>query len=842
MTLHEGTLSGDPSGPATVPPGGGAAGGAPLDAPDLEIERELGRGGMGVVWKARQLSLDRDVAVKGLRDIPGSEQALRFACEARITGRLEHPSIPPVHFFGTDGSRRPFLCMKLVRGTDWGKLLAPKTTEERERAAKLDLRAHLAILVKAGEAVAFAHSRGVIHRDLKPANIMVGEFGEVHVMDWGVALDLTSGPAPAVAPGEPRHAVGTPAYMAPELASGIIERMGPWTDVYLLGAVLYELLTGTPPHRGTSVMDTLNRAAEGTIDPPRERAPDREVPAALAEVALRAMQRLPEQRYPGALAFVAAIDEVQRNEASVRLATAALASLERLESQVEVSDASAREVYAAFAACIAELTEATRLWPANRAADDGLVRARLAYARCAIAHGDIALAGAQLAEAPVHDERAMELRRRITEIRAAERSRRRKVLAALAAAAIALVIAGAFGYAELRRARAAEAARDRRARAVAAAVGYEYMPSSDQIKAYLRGLAIDGDWVEGLTGVASAYASRAYDLAYSDPVAGAADLEAAIRPLDRALELRPAAADILLQRGGIHEARGDWARASADYTRALALDPTSRPGHSAASSIALAAGRFAAGRFAEAERESGAAIAIEEVESDVFQRGLVRFILGDIDGALADARRCEEITPRDEWYHALSALALLAAGHERAASAKLLFAVRTNPHTPHVLRLLAFLAARHGDRPRAEALWARARTARDMSARCYLGDEPVWRSARFAGTPHGALGRAAALEGDLDVAAPATTLALRMKAEERLRAGTPADLEGALSDVDRALADDPSDGDARLLRARCLARLGHPGAAREELAVVPLLSPHRAIEAGELLRSLGDRE
>src|SRR5205085_2450690 len=306
--------------------------------------------------------------------------------------------------------------------------------------------------------------------------------------------------------------------------------------------------------------------------PPRERAPHREVPAALAEVALRAMQRLPEQRYPGALAFVAAIDEVQRNEASVRLATAALASLERLESQVEVSDASAREIYAAFAACIAELTEATRLWPANRAADDGLVRARLAYARCAIAHGDIALAGAQLAEAPVHDERAMDLRRRITELRAAERSRRRKVLAALAAAAIALVIAAGFGYAELRRARAAEAARDRRARAVAAAVGYEYMPSSDQIKAYLRGLAIDGDWVEGLTGVASAYASRAYDLAYSDPVAGAADLEAAIRPLDRALELRPAAADILLQRGGIHEARGDWARASADYTRALALD------------------------------------------------------------------------------------------------------------------------------------------------------------------------------------------------------------------------------------------------------------------------------
>src|SRR5262245_30044254 len=142
-------------------------------ASDFELGRELGRGGMGVVWEARQQSLDRAVALKTLHPgLEGGRAAERFAAEAMVVGRLEHPNIVPVHTYGLDESGHPYLCMKVVRGIEWARLLEPTTEEEEQRAAQIDLRGHLRILLDVCEAVRFAHSRGVVHRDIKPANVM----------------------------------------------------------------------------------------------------------------------------------------------------------------------------------------------------------------------------------------------------------------------------------------------------------------------------------------------------------------------------------------------------------------------------------------------------------------------------------------------------------------------------------------------------------------------------------------------------------------------------------------------------------------------------------------------
>ena len=193
---------------------------------------------------ARQASIDRHVAIKMIRrDMAAdADQRQKFLAEAVVTGDLDHPNIVPIYDLGIDDAGALFYSMKRVKGTPWIKVIRKKSLDE-----------NLEILMKVADAVAFAHSRGVVHRDLKPENVMLGDFGEVLVMDWGLAL---------LAP-RFRHLGsitqsggmgGTPAYMAPEMASGPLERIGPPSDVYLLGAILYEIITGRPPHAGKDVM------------------------------------------------------------------------------------------------------------------------------------------------------------------------------------------------------------------------------------------------------------------------------------------------------------------------------------------------------------------------------------------------------------------------------------------------------------------------------------------------------------------------------------------------------------------------------------------------------------
>jgi tetratricopeptide (TPR) repeat protein len=240
-----------------------APGDVPPRAGRYRIEGEIARGGMGAILRAHDPELNRAQAVKVLlKELAGRpEVERRFLEEAQVAGRLQHPGVPPVHDVGRLDDGRPFFAMKLIQGRDLAELL------EQQMCPAEELPHWLGVFEQVCQAVAYAHSKGVIHRDLKPANIMVGAFGEVQVMDWGLAKVLAgAGPGAGEAPegntletarsgddwplSQPGSVLGTPAYMAPEQASGAPELVDERSDVFGLGAILCVILTGQPPYRG----------------------------------------------------------------------------------------------------------------------------------------------------------------------------------------------------------------------------------------------------------------------------------------------------------------------------------------------------------------------------------------------------------------------------------------------------------------------------------------------------------------------------------------------------------------------------------------------------------------
>jgi serine/threonine-protein kinase len=247
----------------------------PLRLGRYEIAGELGRGGMGLVLRVRDPDLDRELAVKLLQPQNQHQEQLerRFLEEARITGRLEHPGIPAVHELGRADDGRPFFAMKLIRGRTLVELL-----HERPNPSH-DLPRFLGVFEQLCQTIAYAHAHGVLHRDLKPANVMVGKFGEVQVMDWGLAKirsETESAEPPRPAPGSvfrPSHeglsqagtVLGTPGYMAPEQARGEVARLDERADVFGLGAILCEILTGRQPYAPGPEWAMLMAAAEGQV-------------------------------------------------------------------------------------------------------------------------------------------------------------------------------------------------------------------------------------------------------------------------------------------------------------------------------------------------------------------------------------------------------------------------------------------------------------------------------------------------------------------------------------------------------------------------------------------------
>lgn len=290
----------------------------------------IAEGGMGAVIEARDKNLDRRIAMKVLRPSrrANRDDILRFIAEACVTSQIEHPSIVPVHELAVDASGNVFYTMKLLEGKTLADLLKGIREGDSAIIKAYPLSHLLTIFQKVCDAVAFAHSKHVIHRDLKPDNVMIGEYGEVQVMDWGLAKKLgTSEPGgewaadaaltlPELETMFPLRTIvgtimGTPGYMAPEQASGDLDNINERSDIYSLGAILYDILTLQPPVEGKKLTEVLTRIKSGAILPPTEvstrRARDARQPATEAEARkeLGALRHLPDGRIPASLSAVA---------------------------------------------------------------------------------------------------------------------------------------------------------------------------------------------------------------------------------------------------------------------------------------------------------------------------------------------------------------------------------------------------------------------------------------------------------------------------------------------------------------------------------------------------------
>ena len=438
-----------------------------LEAPEIELKEEIGAGGMGRVYRARQVSLDREVAIKRLQpkeELP--DAVAHFESEASITAWLDHPNITPVHDLGTDQDGNVFYCMKLIDGTPWDQLLARRQPGQVEATPgeKHDLRGHLEILLEVANAVAFAHSKGVIHRDIKPQNVMVGEYGEVLLVDWGLAVALQPIPHPVRIQDLKQVLItcGTPCYMPPEIATGQREWIGPWTDVYMLGATMFEVLYGLPPHDDKTAIDALKVASRNEWRFPEAIAPELQpFHDVLNPVVMRALATHPHQRHADAAAFADDVKEALKHLESAELANEAITLFKRAEAdeiraqqarrtRTVVSVRSPLERYQDIGRAIAVLEQALHKWAGNPTARTFLVEAHLLHAHSSLTAGDITLAETHLhalsslpAGVVPNEEQArrVEVLRQRLQAKLANKVRRRRWMLGLIISASTLAVA-----------------------------------------------------------------------------------------------------------------------------------------------------------------------------------------------------------------------------------------------------------------------------------------------------------------------------------------------------------------------------------------------------------------
>jgi len=275
----------------------------------------LAQGGSAVLRTCRDKNLGRTVVIKTLHPhLAGNEYMhSRFLREARVTAQLQHPTTVPVYDLGRDIEGRLYFTMKKVEGVTVRDIIDRQAAGDAKALEEFDLEKMLGVLVQMASGLDYAHVHGVVHRDVKPENILVGAFGEVVILDWGVAKVWND----QAQDDRMQHEVltdvnqrpGTPLYMSPEQVRGGGAEIDARTDVYSVGAVLYEMLTLEEPLRGKKVQDTFQKIVNEMPADPRQRAPQRHIPARLAEIAMKALAKKPDDRFATMHEFIDAIRE-----------------------------------------------------------------------------------------------------------------------------------------------------------------------------------------------------------------------------------------------------------------------------------------------------------------------------------------------------------------------------------------------------------------------------------------------------------------------------------------------------------------------------------------------------
>lgn len=339
----------------------------------IDFVQSLAKGGMGEIFVARQHPIGRNVAVKRLKDNKRSERHKRLLLEEGwITGRLQHPNIVPVYTLGNDDQDQPAIVMKLVEGVTLAELLADPDKLPEAFAAETPIESYIQILIQVCNALSYTHDEGFIHRDIKPSNIMVGHYGEVYLLDWGIAMQVGSQAEPLSTDGPgSRAAEGTPAYMAPEMAAPSFAPLSRRTDIFLLGASLHQILTGEFLNDGETYFQVLTDAY--SCERPQYGG---DVPEELARIATKALQRQPTDRYETVAEFRKALRDFLDSQASWRLAEVARLKLTELEHKILRDEQVSRsEVYPVFGACRLGFEQALEVHPENDEACQGLRRA-----------------------------------------------------------------------------------------------------------------------------------------------------------------------------------------------------------------------------------------------------------------------------------------------------------------------------------------------------------------------------------------------------------------------------------------------------------------------------------
>ena len=390
-----------------------------------EVLEVLGAGGMGVVCLARQESLQRQVALKIARKTKSNAQGTTradlemFTNEAYTTASLDHPNVVPVYTLAKDPDGRLYFTMKRVSGICWEYLLSPSLIRNRvergkvqQRAARMSLEDHLNILIKVGNALAYAHDKGVLHRDVKPENVMIGAYGEVLLMDWGLAMKFGADNPYRLDPNLVPQLVGTPAYLAPEMARGLMTEFGPQTDIYLLGASLYRVLTGRPPHWGEGIAGAVNKAASGKVVPPEEVGHKRNISPEISRITMKALAADMGQRYQTINEFQTDLREYLAHDEALAISDNANRMLMEIQDQIAkggAPEASPKDpvllpvdkdkaalVYGRLSECIGAYRQSLGLWSNNNEALEGLLAALILQIKLAMHQDDLTLARAHI--------------------------------------------------------------------------------------------------------------------------------------------------------------------------------------------------------------------------------------------------------------------------------------------------------------------------------------------------------------------------------------------------------------------------------------------------------------